>query len=251
MFPDLTASAAHRDLRPPRLHPRDRTPAAGAALPGPGFRGGSGQVPNPHKRQPKIVSVVNVTLTGVRSREIPASPLPPPRLHTQALQNRPQGSPAAPATGTGPCPQLLPARCLHPSQRPSQRPGCTAPRSPAPHLFTSACSCKPLEAMLGAVQPPGTHANNIHIHIHTLIHRRLESSAVHFYPQRKSTRRLRKAFSLPPLNAPAQRAPPAMEFLETGEEKPSESCASSPRSAQPAASPLPEAAGGSISSRTR
>lgn len=33
----------------------------------PGFRGGSEQVPNPHKKQPKTVGAVNVMLTGVRS----------------------------------------------------------------------------------------------------------------------------------------------------------------------------------------
>lgn len=118
--PDLAASAAHHDLQPPPgCIPGTESRAAGAALPGPGFRGGSERVPNPHKRQPKIVSAVNVTLTGVRSREIPASLLPPtPPAHTQALKNRPQ---AAPATGTGPGPRLP-----HPAARtplPSQRRG--------------------------------------------------------------------------------------------------------------------------------
>lgn len=77
-------------------------------------------MPNLHQKQPKIATIVNVTLTGVRSREIPAPPSL--RLHTRALPT--------PLPGCSPCTDV------------------SVPPAPGTH-----CPCRALPTALP--RPPG------------------------------------------------------------------------------------------------
>lgn len=101
-------------------------------------------MPKLHQKQPKIAGIVNVTLAGVRSREIPAPPIPPP-AHTSAANALPGCSPRT-----------------HGSVPPAPgRASPTALPDPTPRLFTSDllrgdAASDAASAERGAA--PGTHS---------------------------------------------------------------------------------------------
>lgn len=133
-LPQRTETCGHPGLCPPGQKRRWQEPPC----PRPGFRRGSKRVPNLHERQPKIVGVVNVMLTGVRSREIPASLLSPPHPSACAHAGTNEASPALSRLlqpeGRLRAPRLPPASCPRPAARtpppvpPRGLPGASAAR---------------------------------------------------------------------------------------------------------------------------
>lgn len=174
-------ATARRDLWPPRAVPPEMPPGQKPGrqqppCPRPGSHGGSERVPNLHERQPKIADVVNVMLTGVRSREIPASLLSP---HPSACA-RTGATEASPALSGLLQPEgriRAPGSCqpsARPHAGPAQRLGSAAAPRPPRHvclLQTSALSAwqrRRARCSLLARTPPGhrRHAGSGTVHRH-------------------------------------------------------------------------------------
>lgn len=106
-------------------------------------------MPNLHQKQPKIAGIVNATLTGVRSREIPAPPIPPP-AHTSPANALPGCSPPK---GGGCAPSCGHTPGLPHSPAPTPQRGCLL--QICPDAFGGDAASDAASAERGAA--PGTH----------------------------------------------------------------------------------------------